>query len=100
MKKFHACRTLSIAALTAAAAALAACGGREAESETPVAEAEVETELPESVVSDEQLEATADVAADMASQPPPPAVVAVPVPGNAAEGQTQEPVANEAQPAQ
>lgn len=86
-------RTVATLALLGAAAALAACGGREAESETPVAEAEVETELPESVVSDEQLQATANVAAEVVSEPPPPAVVAVPV-GN------EQGAANQAQPAE
>ena len=62
------------------AASLAACGGdREAEAETPVAEAEVSTELPETVVSDNRLEATANAAAQVASTPPS-RVVVVPVP--------------------
>ena len=69
------------------AAALAACGGdREAEGETPVAEAEVSTELPESVVSDNQLEATANAAAQAASTPPA-QVVIVPVPAGQGGGQ-------------
>ena len=72
------------------AASLAACGGdREAEAETPVAEAEISTELPESVVSDNQLEATANAAAQVASTPPS-QVVVVPVPVGA-NGQTGAP---------
>ena len=60
---------------------LAACDSeRSAEADTPVSEAEVTTELPESAVSDEQLQATANVAADMAATPPPD-IVAVPVQG-------------------
>ena len=58
------------AALALSMGALAACGDREAESETPVAEAEVKTELPEQVVSDQQLQNTADAAAANASTPP------------------------------
>ncbi len=58
------------AALALSMGALAACGDREAESETPVAEAEVKTELPEQVVSDQQLQNTADAAAATASTPP------------------------------
>lgn len=61
---------------------LAACGegDRTAEADTPVSEAEVSTELPETVVTDEQLEATANAAAEMAASPPP-QVVPVPIPG-------------------
>jgi cytoskeletal protein RodZ len=63
---------LSIAAAVAlSAGAVAACGERSAESETPVAEAEVKTDLPEQVVSDQQLQGTADAAATGASTPPP-----------------------------
>ena len=58
------------AALALSMGALAACGDREAESETPIAEAEVSTELPEQVVSDQQLQGTADAAAANASTPP------------------------------
>ena len=58
------------AALALSMGALAACGDREAESETPVAEAEVKTELPEEVVSDQQLQNTADAAAANASTAP------------------------------
>ena len=75
------------------AAALAACSGdRQAEGETPVAEAEVSTELPESVVSDNQLEATANAAAQAASTPPA-QVVVVPVPAGQGgqAGNTQMP---------
>ena len=55
----------------AAALMLAGCGedGRTAEAETPVSEAEVATELPENVLSDQQLQETADVAAEMAASP-------------------------------
>ena len=65
----HSAKTwLSItAAMALSMGALAACGDREAESETPVAEAEVKTDLPESAVSDSQLQATADQAAAAAS---------------------------------
>ena len=62
-------------------AAVVALGGcddtREAEAETDVAEAEVETEAPESVIPDEQLDAAAQVGAELAT---PPDAVAVPVP--------------------
>ena len=58
------------AAMALSMGALAACGDREAESETPVAEAEVQTDLPEEVVSDQQLQNTADAAAANASMPP------------------------------
>ena len=68
--------------LALGAAALAACDdSREAEADTPVSEAEVSTELPESVVSDDQLQATANAAADVAASPPA-AVVPVPVPAD------------------
>lgn len=61
--------------------ALSGCDNeRSAEADTPVSEAEVTTELPESAVSDEQLQMSANVAADMAASPPP-EIVAVPVPG-------------------
>ena len=60
------------AAVLASVAALAACGGkREAESATPVAEAEVSTSQPESAISDQALQNTADQAAVAASQPEP-----------------------------
>lgn len=91
MHSGDAIRTVGVTALFAAAL-LAGCDEtREAESETPVAEAEVSTELPESAVSDAQLEAAANVAADMASQPPP-AVIAVPAPEGS--GQTAQPTEN------
>ena len=63
-------RTLTLTATALfGAASLAACGGQErkAESETPVAEAEVTTELPESVVPEPALEQAAENAADRAS---------------------------------
>lgn len=68
-------RTIKHAAMaglgSAALMALAACDSdRTAEAETPVSEAEVSTEMPESAVSDEQLEATANAAADIAATPP------------------------------
>ncbi len=72
---------LNSCALLIAATALSGCGGREAEGETPVAEAEVSTELPESVVSDQRLDAAANAAAQVASSPPA-QVVVVPVPGS------------------
>ncbi len=58
-------------ACCAAALTLAGCGedGRTAEAETPVSEAEVATELPENIFSDQQLQQTADVAAEMAASP-------------------------------
>jgi hypothetical protein len=75
-------RTTVAAAGASALLALSACGegDREAEAETPVSEAEVSTQLPESVVSDEQLEATANAAADIAASPPA-QIVPVPVGG-------------------
>lgn len=89
MKKFKVGRQVGIAALFAASAALSACDqDREAEAETPVSEAEVGTDLPEAAVSDEQLQATADAAAEVASEPLPD-VVAVPVPGETGAGATQ-----------
>ena len=87
------------------AVALTACSGdREAEAETPVAEAEVSTELPESVVSDNRLEAAANAAAEVASSPRP-EVVFVPVPagggaqGNQQSAQGQRQIGNSAAPA-
>lgn len=69
-----------------AAASLVACGGdREASAETGVAEAEVSTELPETVISDERLQATAEGAAAVASTPPAQVVM---VPGAPAAGTT------------
>ncbi len=65
-------RTLTVAAVLAGAAALAACSNeREAESKTPVAEAEVSTTQPESAISDQALQNAADIAAVTASQPEP-----------------------------
>ena len=74
------------AALALSMGALAACGDREAESETPIGEAEVSTELPEQVVSDQQLQGTADAAAANASTLPP----AVPASGAAAAGEDND----------
>ena len=69
MRKFTTSRMIGMSALLAASAALAACDdGREAEAETPVAEAEVSTELPETVVSDAELQEAADAAAVGASE--------------------------------
>ena len=66
-------------------ASLLALGGcdseRQAEADTPVSEAEVRTDLPESAVSDEQLQTSANIAADMAATPPP-EVIPVPVPAD------------------
>ena len=75
-------RKAAAAALLSGAFALSACGDedRTAEAETPVSEAEVSTELPEGVVSDQQLEATANAAADLAATPPA-EIVPVPVGG-------------------
>ena len=64
-------RAPALVAVSAALVAMSACGGeRSAEADTPVSEAEVSTELPESVVSDEQLQATANAAAELAATPP------------------------------
>lgn len=64
----------------AASIALSGCEGeRQAEANTAVSEAEVSTELPESVVSDDQLQTSAEVAANLAASPPP-EVAVVPVP--------------------
>ncbi|WP_334161946.1 hypothetical protein [Phenylobacterium sp.] len=62
---------LAATALVAGAGALAACGDKErsAEAETPVAEAEVSTTLPESQVSDQQLQNAAEGAAAAAETP-------------------------------
>lgn len=81
LRRFAPCRT---ALICIGAASVAGCSGdREAEAETPVAEAQVSTELPESVVSDNRLEATANAAAQVASTPPSQVVVVpVPVGGN------------------
>ena len=78
-------RAPALVAISAAVAALSACGDgeRSAEADTAVSEAEVSTELPESVVSDEQLEATANAAAEIAATPPA-QVVPVPVPSGGA----------------
>ena len=78
----------SIAAVALLSAGLAACGGgeREAESKTPVAEAEVQTTLPEAAVSDTALQNAADQAAAQASTT---------VPGTA----PTRPAASEAPPA-
>lgn len=74
---------LAAVALAAGALTLTACEeDRSAEAETAVSEAEVSTELPEEVVSDAQLEATANAAADVAAAPPP---IVVPAPAGGAE---------------
>ncbi len=69
---------------------LSACEGeRTAEADTPVSEAEVSTELPETVVSDAALNATANAAAQVAATPPAQIVpVPVPVGGTASPGAT------------
>lgn len=73
-------RTGLAAAAVGALVTVTACDSeRTAEADTPVSEAEVSTDLPESAVSDQQLQATANVAADIAATPPP-EVVPVPVP--------------------
>ena len=88
-------------ALTAASAGalmlVAGCDNeRTAEADTPVSEAEVSTELPETVVSDEQLQASADAAAQVAATPPS-GVTVVPVPsGGAAAGTNTAVAANTA----
>lgn len=66
-------RTSMLLTVGLAAAALAACGDqtREAESKTPVAEAEVQTDLPAAAVSDQTLQQSADQAAAQASTPAP-----------------------------
>lgn len=79
MKQLKSFRIPMAATAAAALVAVAGCNNdRTAEADTPVSEAEVSTELPESVVSDEQLEATANIAANIAATPPP-EVVPVPV---------------------
>ncbi len=83
-------RAIGLAAVSAALVALSACGDseRSAEAETPISEAEISTELPESVLSDNQLEATANAAAELAATPPG-QVVGVPVaPDGSAGGVT------------
>ncbi len=70
----------SIAAIALLAAGLAACADREreAESKTPVAEAEVQTTLPETAISDTALQNAADRAAAEASTTVPGAPPTVP----------------------
>ena len=82
-------RGLAVAALVAGAVTVSACGegDRTAEAETPVSEAEVSTELPEGVVSDQELQATANAAAEIVATPPA-QVVPVPVGGAQATGNT------------
>ena len=62
---------LAAAGLLAGAAVLAACGDKErtAEAETPAAQAEVTTKLPENQVSDQQLQSAAEGAAAVAETP-------------------------------
>lgn len=86
MRPFHSGFRATLAGVSIGALiALSGCDGeRKAEADTPVSEAEVRTELPESVVSDDQLQTSAEVAADIAASPPP-EVEIVPVPvGNGA----------------
>ena len=65
-------RSFTLVAAAIAAAGLCACDNtREAESKTPVAEAEVQTDLPASTVSDQALQQAADQAAAQASTPAP-----------------------------
>lgn len=72
-------RTIALA-VGVAGIALAGCDDRRtAEANTAVSEAEVSTDLPPEAVSNVQLEAAAEAAADVAATPPP-AVIAVPVP--------------------
>ena len=57
-------RAIILPIVALGALSLAACGGdRSAEAQTPTAEAEVETDLPEEVVSDEELQDLANQAA-------------------------------------
>jgi hypothetical protein len=82
------------AALLIAGASLAACGDKErsAEAETPAAEAEVTTKLPESQVSDQQLQAAAEGAAAVAETPQAAASVVVsPTPTGPATGSGGQP---------
>jgi len=80
------------AALLAGASLLAACGDkREAEAETPTAEAEVTTTLPESQVSDQQLQNAAEGAAAMAETPQAGASVVVSPPPSGAAGTPEAP---------
>ena len=68
--------------LAASGLALSACDReRSAEAETSVSEAEVSTELPESVVSDQRLEAAANASAAVAASPPARVVVIPAAPG-------------------
>lgn len=86
MKHFRNAARMALAAASAGAVAIiGGCGNeRTAEADTPVSEAEVSTDLPESAVSDERLQASADAAAQVAATPPS-EVIAVPVPaGNGA----------------
>lgn len=58
-------RAFIVPAVALGALTLAACenGDRSAEAQTPTAEAEVETELPEEIISDEELQDLANRAA-------------------------------------
>ncbi|WP_374470889.1 hypothetical protein [Phenylobacterium sp.] len=92
---------LTAAALIAGAAALTACGGNErsAEAETPAAEAEVTTKLPESQVSDAQLQAAAEGAAAVAETPQAgSSVVVSPEPTGPATGSGAQPSTGAATP--
>lgn len=86
------------AILPVALAGLAACGDageRTAEAETPVSEAEVTTELPNTVVTDATLNAAAEAAANIVASPPP-TVVPVPVPAGEGAQDMQQGTGNEA----
>jgi hypothetical protein len=62
----------AVLAIAAAPLFLAGCGDgkRSAEAETPISEAEVATDLPEDAISDQDLQAMANAAADQAAEVP------------------------------
>lgn len=93
MKSARIVTHLSGGAALLCALGVAACDGeRTAEAETPISEAEVSTELPETVVSDQRLQAAAGASAAMAASPPA-QVVVVPGPPAAAQMQGAQPAA-------
>lgn len=83
---------LASVAVMAGAVALVACSQeREAEVDTGTAEVEVSTTLPESQVSDEQLQSAAEGAAAMAETPGAGTAVVVTPPEGQAETTTPAP---------
>jgi hypothetical protein len=85
-------RFVAILAIASAPIFLAACGDgkRTAEAETPISEAEVSTDLPEEAISDQDLQAMANAAADQAAEVPSagPGVAAADAAAPDASGQT------------